>query len=551
MNKDWWKWGDPTELKHMNDYPKAKAFLEDLWKTNFKHEYSPPNKFSIEPLTEKKKDTLKDIFASLTSKKISFRDEERVRVALGKSYYDVIRLCKDDKIVTPDVVLAPTTNEDIEYIVKQANDHQVKLIPVGGGTNVVGALTMQENNSKNNLKATINLLNYNKLIHIDEAHLTATFQAGILGPALEKILNEKGFTLGHFPQSFEYSTLGGWVVTRSAGQESSYYGKIEDIVEQIKVVTPIGTLHSNDYTHDASGVNLLQLFVGSEGVFGVVSEVKVKIKKLPKSSRWLTALFPSFEAGANYLNELTQNDLKPSVVRLSDANETLLFAKIGSEHNEVSFIDNLKKEIQKFVLQWKNLTEPCVMIMRFDQNKYSVSPQILYAKSLIEKYKGIVAPSIIGEKWAINRFKSPYMRDTFVEHGIYIDTMETLVHWKDVQQVHQALTKNLKKSKAFNKEQGLFMAHISHVYPNAACMYFTLVTPMHRGQEIEQWHEIKELVSQTIVLNGGTISHHHSIGADHQKWYLRNADPVGLQVLKSIKKILDPNGILNPGKLFT
>ncbi|MCB0513378.1 MAG: FAD-binding oxidoreductase, partial [Bacteroidetes bacterium] len=145
----------------------------------------------------------------------------------------------------------------------------------------------------------------------------------------------------------------------------------------------------------------------------------------------------------------------------------------------------------------------------------------------------------------------PYMRDTFVEHGIYIDTMETLVHWKDVQQVHQALTKNLKKSKAFNKEQGLFMAHISHVYPNAACMYFTLVTPMHRGQEIEQWHEIKELVSQTIVLNGGTISHHHSIGADHQKWYLRNADPVGLQVLKSIKKILDPNGILNPGKLFT
>jgi len=551
MNKDWWKWGNSNEFKHINDYPKAKAYLEDLWKTNFKHEYSPPNKFSIDVVSEKKKETIKDIFASLASKKISFKEDDRLKVALGKSYYDVIRIIKDNNIVTPDVVLTPTTHEEIEYIVKQANDNHVKIIPIGGGTNVVGALTMSAQQLKSDITCAINLTNYNKLIQIDHDHFTATFQAGILGPELERILNEQDYTLGHFPQSFEYSTLGGWIVTRSAGQESSYYGKIEDLVEQIRVVTPIGTLYSNDYTHDASGINLLQLFVGSEGTFGVVSEVKIKIKKLPKNYRWVTALFPNFETGNKFLQHIAQNDIKPSVVRLSDAKETMLFSKLSNEHAAPTVFDNLKKELQKYILKWKNLDEPCVLIMRFVQHEYSVSAPIMYVKNSIEKFGGMVAPSVIGEKWAENRFKTPYLRDTFVEHGIYIDTMETLVHWKDVNKMHAALTNALKKSKAFNKEQGIFLAHISHIYANAACMYFTLLTPMHRNSEIEQWTEIKELVTNTIVQNNGSVSHHHSVGVDHKKWYLKTADPVAINVLRSIKKIIDPNGILNPGKLFT
>jgi alkyldihydroxyacetonephosphate synthase len=551
MEKDWWKWGDPEESARVNKHFKAKAYLEELWQTSLKYEYEPPDKFQIEPLAEKKKETLKDIFASISSRKMSFTDEDRLKVALGKSYYDIIRICKDDKIITPDVVLSPTTHDEIEYIIKQANDNHIKVIPIGGGTNVVGALTIQEATSKHNMKCTLNLLNYNELIEIDEEHMTATFQAGILGPELEHILNERGYTLGHFPQSFEYSSLGGWVVTRSAGQESSYYGKIEDLVEQIKVITPIGTLCSNDYTHDAAGVNLLQLFVGSEGVFGVVSEVKIKIKKLPTSYRWVVAVLPNFEAGTACMKELAQNDIKPSVVRLSDARETDFFMRASEENSGSVVIDNLKKEAQKLIFQWKKLDEPCVLIMRFIQHKQSISASVLFAKQLVDKYNGMIAPSSIGTKWAHSRFRTPYLRDTFVEHGVYIDTMETLIHWNDVHTLYEALTRNLRKCKAFNKEQGILLTHISHIYPNAACMYFTLMTEMHRGKEIEQWHEIKDLVSQTIVSNGGSISHHHSVGADHQQWYLRNADPVSLQVLKAVKKVLDPNGILNPGKLFT
>lgn len=551
MQRDWWKWGDPKEVKHINDYPKLVTFVEERWKIHLREDFFPPKKFELPQLSEKRKEQIKDIFASIYPKKISFNDNDRLFVSLGKSYYDVIRIFNGSGFVSPDVVITPTTHDEIQYILTQASANNVFIMPFGGGTNVVGALSMDNLASKPEIKCTLDLRKYKRLIHIDEEHLTATFEAGILGPELEKILQSKGYTLGHFPQSFEYSTLGGWIVTRGAGQESTYYGKIEDLVEQIKVATPIGTLESNPFTHDASGINVLPFFIGSEGTLGVVTEVTVKIKKLPKSYRWIVGLFPTFQQGTNYLKELAQANIKPSVVRLSDANETNLFSKMSSSEEQPGLVNDLKKEAQKLVLQWKNLTEPCVLIMRFPQNEFSVSSQVIFAKELVNKHKGMLAPTTIGDKWADNRFKLPYLRDTLVEHSIYIDTMETLVHWKDVTKLHQALTKELNKSLAFNKNKGIFLAHISHIYASAACMYFTLITPMLKGREIEQWHELKDLVTNTIMQYGGSISHHHSVGADHQKWYKKYTDSLALDVLRAVKNKLDPKGIMNSGKLFS
>lgn len=551
MQRDWWKWGDPKEIKHINDYPKLKEMVEDRWKTHLREDFFPPKKFSLPILSEKKRDSIKDIFASLPPNKISFSEDDRLFVSLGKSYYDVIRIFNGGGFVSPDVVLTPTTHDEIQYILTQASDNGVMVIPFGGGTNVVGALSMDNISGRSDIKCTVDLRKYKRLIQIDEQHLTATFEAGILGPKLEEILNEKGYTLGHFPQSFEYSTLGGWIVTRGAGQESTYYGKMEDLVEHIKIATPVGTLESNPFSHDASGINVLPFFIGSEGTLGIVTEVTVKIKKLPKNYRWVVALFPTFQQGANYMRELAQAGIKPSVVRLSDANETNLFSKMSSSENQSGILNDIKKEAQKLVLQFKNLTEPCVLIMRFPQAEISVSSQLLYAKELVGKYKGMLAPTSIGDKWADNRFKLPYLRDTLVEHSIYIDTMETLVHWKDVSKLHQALTKELNKSAAFNKNRGIFLAHISHIYPNAACMYFTLITPILRGREIEQWQEIKDLVTNTILQNNGSVSHHHSVGLDHQKWYKKYSDSLALEVLRAVKQRLDPKGIMNPGKLYS
>ncbi len=224
---------------------------------------------------------------------------------------------------------------------------------------------------------------------------------------------------------------------------------------------------------------------------------------------------------------------------------------MSSSEEHPGLLNDLKKEAQKLILQWKNLSAPCVLIMRFPQGEISVSSQVIYAKELVEKHKGMLAPTTIGDKWADNRFKLPYLRDTLVEHSIYIDTMETLVNWKDISKLHQALTRELNKSVAFNKNKGIFLAHISHIYPNAACMYFTLITPMLKGREIEQWQELKDLVTNTIMQHNGAVSHHHSVGLDHQKWYKKYTDTLALDILKAVKSKLDPKGIMNPGKLFS
>lgn len=549
MQADWWKWGDPKEAKHINDYPKLRTLLEERWKMHLREDFFPPKKFQLPQLSDKKKEQIKDIFASIYPKKISFNDDDRLFVSLGKSYHDLLHIFQGGGFTAPDVVITPTTHEDIQYILSQASGNNVHIIPFGGGSNVVGALTLD--NQRPEIKCTLDLRKYRRLLHIDEEHLNATFEAGIFGPELEKLLNARGYTLGHFPQSFEYSSLGGWVVTRGAGQESTYYGKMEDLVEHIKVATPAGTLESNPFTHDASGINILNFFVGSEGTLGVVTEVTVKIRKLPKNYRWVVALFPTFRDGSNYLKALAQAGVKPSVVRLSDAAETNLFSKIASSEEHPGLVNDLKKEAQKLILQWKNLTEPCVLIMRFPQGEISVSSQVIYAKDLVVKHKGMIAPATVGDKWADQRFKTPYLRDTLVEHSVFIDTMETLVPWKDINKLHQALSKELHKSAAFHKHKGIFLAHISHIYPNAACMYFTLITPMLKGRELEQWQEIKDLVTNTILQHNGSVSHHHSVGADHQKWYKKYTDPLALEVFKAVKHKLDPKGIMNPGKLYS
>lgn len=545
MNKDWWKWGDPEKLRHLDEYPKLKGWLEEHWNTSLREDFFPPKDFNIPAIAEKKQEQLRDIFASVSARRISFRPADRLQVALGKSYYDVIRIIDKNTVIVPDAVITPLHHEEVQYIVKQASEHGIHIVPIGGGSNVVGALTLEADN-KAAFRICLNLRDMNKLLHLDEQHLTATFQAGIMGPRMEELLNEKGLTLGHFPQSFEYSSLGGWVVTRSAGQESTYYGKIEDMVEHITVATPVGTLHTNTFTHDAMGINLLPLFFGSEGTLGVVTEVTVKLHRQHGRRRWLSALFPTFEDGAAVLQEMIQNGLRPSVARLSDATETLLFSKISGSSDDDTILGKLKKDVQKFVLKMKDLEHPCLLILKLEEPNASIASQVVYAKDLVSRHRGMYIGSSIGEQWEHNRYGTPYLRDSMVEHRVVIDTMETLVPWQDVHRLHRALATELGKSKAFNKEKGVYLAHISHIYPQACCLYITLMTPMHPGRELDQWQEIKKLVTDTIMKCNGAVSHHHGIGLDHQDWYLRYSDPLTLEVLKTVKHKLDP-GSAQPG----
>ncbi|MDP6922830.1 MAG: FAD-binding oxidoreductase, partial [Lutibacter sp.] len=270
MKKIPWKWGDPSRHNTLDDFPALANFLKERWNILWENDFTIPAPINLPRYTEEKIAEIRAVFPSISPEKIDFSTAARLRVAVGKSYHDILRIHTDDKLLVPDFVFCPSTREELDYFVKKASQNKIRLSPFGGGTNVVGALTIQD---RETLNCRVDLRNFNALIELDETHMTATFQSGILGPDLESALNEKGYTMGHFPQSFEYTTLGGWVATRSAGQESSYYGKIEDMVERISVVTPVGIIRTNPYTHDASGINLKTLFIGSEGTLGIIAEV--------------------------------------------------------------------------------------------------------------------------------------------------------------------------------------------------------------------------------------------------------------------------------------
>jgi alkyldihydroxyacetonephosphate synthase len=546
MNKDWWKWGDSKAYEHVNNYPKLKQICIDRFGMNPNEDFFPPREFDIEEVSVSDQNFISEAFKSLASDQILFSKEVRLASALGKSYHDVIRIFKNHKIKVPDVVLQPKNHEEVQSIVTAANQKNIVLVPVGGQSNVVGALTIEENNQRK--IAYLDLTLMSQLLMIDEQNLIATFQAGVYGPHLEAQLKKYCLTLGHFPQSFEYSTLGGWVVTRSAGQESTYYGKMEDMVVSLKVATPQGTLTTPKFDKDAEGINLTPLFIGSEGTLGVVTEVTVRLHKKPVRNKWVLALFPDFESGSKTLKEVIQNDIYPSVCRLSDGPETYFYSQL--KPTKEGALATAKKAIESAYLNFKNIKEPNIMMLRFEEVLGSKENDMIHVRRIITKNKGALIPSSLAKNWEDTRFHTPYLRDTMMEHRIFIDTMETVVSWDKVKSMHENVTRKMQNCGAFHQEKGIIMSHISHIYSHGACMYFILICPMNIGEEVEQWQAIKKEMSDAIVSNGGSISHHHSVGKDHQQYYLQNQHVLGLEVLKAMKQQLDPNHILNPGKLF-
>ncbi|MCB0502309.1 MAG: FAD-binding oxidoreductase [Bacteroidetes bacterium] len=546
MNKDWWKWGNPKAYEHVNNYPKLKQICIDRFGMDPKEDFHPPHEFNVPVVSEEVQQFILNAFKAIPTTQIDFSKDTRLTGALGKSYHDVIRIFKDHNIQVPDVVLQPRDHDDVQAIITAADQHNIAIVPIGGQTNVVGALTMEKD--LNRKVAYLDLSLMSKLLSIDKENLLATFQAGVFGPHLEDQLKPYGLTLGHFPQSFEFSTLGGWVVTRSAGQESTYYGKIEDMVVSLKVATPKGTIQTPSFDKDAEGINLTSTFIGSEGLLGTVTEVTVKLHKKPVRSKWVLALFPDFESGSNCLKEVIQNDIYPSVCRLSDGPETYFYSQLKPEKQGVAA--TLKKKVEEIYLNFKNIEEPNIMMLRFEEVLSSKENEMAHVQKIITQHKGALIPSSLAKNWEATRFHTPYLRDTMMEHRIFIDTMETVVSWDKVMTMHAAVTKALQACEAFHKEKGIIMSHISHIYTHGACMYFILICPMNVGQEVEQWEAIKKTVSDAIVHSGGSISHHHSIGKDHQSYYLAHQDKLGLQLLKAMKQQVDPNDILNPGKLF-
>lgn len=470
---------------------------------------------------------------------LSLKPEDRICYAAGKSYRDLIRMRRASIQRFPDGVLRLQRAEDLTLLFQEAGHFEITLIPFGGGTGVVGGTECVGSVVRPILVVDVKALN--RLIDLDTVSMTAKFETGILGPDLEKALNAKGFTLGHFPQSFEFSTLGGWIATRSAGQNSTKYGKIEDMVQSLCIWTPNGIVKTPPVPASASGPSIKEILIGSEGLYGIITEATMRIHRVPEQKILAAVLFSSFDEGMICLREMMQKGLRPSVVRLHDERESNLFTEISQ--------GPLEKILASLWMGWKQLgATPCLFLVASEGDKAAVSEEQKKITSLVRKHGGHVSRTSLEQKWQKDRFSLPYLRDDLLDYGFFIDTMETAAPWSQLKNILKRVRHSFASDK---KDKTLFIgSHLSHAYADGASLYFTFIGRQEKGNEIGQWESIKCRATDAILAEGGTISHHHGIGYDHHRWMPQEHSDLGLDMLRSIKTRLDPHGLLNPGKVF-
>jgi alkyldihydroxyacetonephosphate synthase len=465
----------------------------------------------------------------------------RVEHAAGRSYPDLVRLRSGDASHAPDVVAAPGTADEVRAVLEACSDARVAVVPFGGGTSVVGGVEPFSDGFDG--AVALDLRRLDRVVDVDRASLTATLEAGLLGPEAERRLGEQGVTLGHFPQSFEYSTVGGWVATRSAGQASSGYGRIDELVEGLRLVAPAGEVRSRPVPASAAGPDLRELVVGSEGVLGVICEATLRVRPVPEVRRYEGWSFRSFAEGREAFRVMEQADAAPDVVRLSDEEETrvaLAFASAGG---------GAARRAERAYLRMRGHEGGCLAIAGFEGEEDDVERRRLRAGSLLRAGGGVRLGRGPGEAWLRGRYAGPYLRDELLDRGLLIETLETAASWSGLEALYEAVRDALRRSLTDAGTPPVVMCHVSHLYRSGASLYFTFLA-RQSDAPLDQWRAAKSAASEAIVAAGGTITHHHAVGRDHAAWMPAEVGEVGLDLIRAAKQRLDPAGIMNPGKLL-
>ena len=526
----WNAWGDPAAAKPLSDGVKAllkqAVGLEDSTGTEL-----DPDQVKLRPsaLSQADRDELAKIVGAEFCRTAG---RDRLLRAGGKSTPDMLRR-KDTGIQdAPDAVLlpgGPDGEDTVAAILRYCSDHGIAIVPFGGGTSVTGGL--DPNRGQFSAVISLDLRRFNELYSLDELSGIAELGAGLTGPQAESLLGEHGFSLGHFPQSFEYATIGGFAATRSSGQDSAGYGRFNDMIIGLRMITPMGVLDLGRVAASAAGPDLRQLAIGSEGVFGVITKVRLRVHPVPQTTRYEAWSFPDFATGTAALRAVTQIGTGPTVVRLSDEAET------GVNLATTEAIGENK------------ITGGCLALTLFEGTKEHTESRHAETRALLEAHGGISLGEDPAQAWERGRFAAPYLRDSLLAAGALCETLETATDWSNLPALKAAVTEALTTTLAESGTPALVMCHVSHVYPTGASLYFTVVAGQ-RGNPLEQWWAAKRAACDAIIATGGTITHHHAVGADHRPWMRDEVGDLGVQLLRAVKATLDPAGILNPGKLI-
>jgi alkyldihydroxyacetonephosphate synthase len=488
-----------------------------------------------------------DLRALLGEQYVALDGETRLLHSYGKSYRDLLRARRGELGRVPDVVAFPDSHTQVEKLVALAGVHHAKLIPFGGGTNIVGGI--EPSPAWTGVVLTVNLRRLNRLLALDEDSQVATLEAGALGPELEEALNRRGYTLGHFPDSFEYSTLGGWLATRSAGMQSDARGKIEDMVVALKLVTPAGTLVTHAVPRAAVGPDLNQLVVGSEGVLGIITEATMRVA--PLGTRiYRGVLFPDFRAGVEFIRRCWREGVPPSTMRLSNPEETAMGLTLKPPSNAWQHL--LSLAVKTYLRRWRGfrLDDACLLIVGWEGPTVEVAHRQRCALALAGDYRGFDLGRTAGDVWYARKYEYPLLRDLMMERGAMVDVTEATVLWKNLLPTYEKVHAALHREIARGEYPGYVGCHLSHVYAHGVCLYFTFGAAGEAGNEMPQYLRTKKLAVDLLVESGAALSHHHSIGYEHLPWVEGYLGPTALRTLRSVKATLDPDNLCNPGKLL-
>jgi alkyldihydroxyacetonephosphate synthase len=446
-------------------------------------------------------------------------------------------------------VLYPRGTDEVLKVLSFADENGIAVVPFGGGTSVVGGVSALPNGFS--AVVTLDLSDMDRVVEIDSLTGAATVEAGIDGTALEKALAARSLTLGHYPQSFEFSTLGGWIAHRGAGQLSNRYRGPEDWLISAKLATPKGLLTSEDFPASAAGPRLTDLIVGSEGVLGVITEAKVRVRPVPETRTYQGYLFRDLASGITAVRQAMREEIQPAMLRLSDAEETRFYRAI----NRIGHGNSLARRLDDAYLQFRRLdSRAALLIAGFEGTKNSVSAARRAFQAIAGRLGAVALGKSPGERWLKDRFQAPYLRDSMLDRSLGVETLETAALWSKLPAlyaaVRQALDRAIRETAPYPSSRAIVMCHLSHSYPEGASLYFTCIFPRSFDGELARWETIKKAAGDAIASHGGTISHHHGVGVDHLPWMSAEKSPLGIEVLRAIKRALDPNGILNPGKLI-
>ncbi len=511
------RWGDPAAAAPLPDSARGLVALAfgSVEPTPAVTEVSVPPS-ALDPVL------LDDLRRLLGDGHVLTDDASRRLRTRGKSTPDLLRARAGDLSDAPDAVVRPGDHDEVVAVLAHASAHRIAVVPFGGGTCVTGGLAARRDGFAG--LDSLDLVRMKRLLALDPVSMTATLEPGLRGPEAEALLAEHGMTLGHFPQSFEHASIGGFAATRSSGQSSAGYGRFDAMVVGLTAATPSGELRLGSSPANAAGPDLRQLLLGSEGAFGVITSVTVRVRPAPAVTRYDGWRWRSFEAGREAMRTLAQSGLLPTVIRLSDETETAINLadpeRIGSE------------------------AAGCLMVVGHEGTAEQVEARHAAVAAVLAGLGGEALGEGTGRAWVEGRFRAPYLRDSLLDVGVLVETLETATFWSNLDHVYATVRQAL----ADALDGPLVLCHVSHVYETGASLYFTVAAAA--GEDpLARWEAAKVAASEAMTAAGATITHHHAVGTDHRPWLEREIGRVGVRVLRAVKAELDPVGVLNPGVL--